>query len=129
MFKEQKYINEYNKENYKNFKFRVRKDDKFLLNALSNVDNVNKYIASLITQDVLKHHKYNFINDNVQIDFQLSDTMQDLVNEIEKADVLNDFGLYMNLADAIDSQGKKETTHHELRENEWKQLTQRYSLW
>ena len=32
----------------------------------------------------------------------------------------------MNIAAAIDSQGKKETTYHQLRENEWKKLTRRY---
>lgn len=44
--------------------------------------------------------------------------MKKLVDEAEKADILQDYGLYMNIADAIDSQGKKETTHHRLRESE-----------
>ena len=34
--------------------------------------------------------------------------MQDLVVKAEKADILEDYGLYMNVADAIDSQAKKE---------------------
>ena len=82
----------------------------------------------MIFEDINKNHKYNFINNNIKIDFPLSQTMQNLVEEAEKADILNDYGLYMNLADAIDSQGKKETTHHIIRESEWKKLIERYSL-
>lgn len=51
--------------------------------------------------------KYNFINDDIVIVFELSYTMQDLIDKAEKADILEDYGLYMNLADAIDSQAKK----------------------
>lgn len=58
----------------------------------------------------------------------MSKTMQDLIDQAEVADILDDYGLYMNLADAIDSQGKKETTHHIIRESEWKKLTMRYCL-
>lgn len=54
--------------------------------------------------------------------------MQHLVNKAEEADQLNDIGLYMNLVDAIDSQAKKETTHHQLSESRWKLLVSRYHL-
>lgn len=73
----------------------------------------------------LKKTKHNI---DVRIDFSLSKTMQDLVDEAEKADILNDYGLHMNIANAIDSQGKKETTHHIFKESEWKKLTRRYCL-
>ena len=129
MFDQQKYINNFIKDNYKELKIRIRKDDKLLLNKLNEVDNVTKYISSLIVEDIYRHREYRFINNDVEIDFSLSKTMQDLVNEAEKADILNDYGLYMNIADAIDSQGKKETAHHLLRESEWKKLTRRYCLW
>ena len=128
MFNQQKYINSFIKDNYKELKIRIRKDDKLLLNKLNEVDNVTKYISFLIVEDIYRHHKYRFINNDIEIDFSLSKTMQDLVDEAEKADILNDYGLYMNIADAIDSQGKKETTHHLLRESEWKKLTRRYCL-
>ena len=128
MFNQQKYINSFIKDNYKELKIRIRKDDRLLLNKLSEVDNITKYISSLIVKDIYSNHKYRFINDDIAIDFSLSKTMQDLVDEAEKADVLNDYGLYMNIADAIDSQGKKETAHHVLRESEWKKLTMRYHL-
>ncbi len=128
MFDQQKYINSFIKDNYKNLKIRIRKDDKLLMNRISKVDNVNKYICSLIVDDIYRHRHYHYINNDVEIDFALSKTMQDLVDEAEKADILEDYGLYMNIADAIDSQGKKETTHHQLRESEWKKLTRRYCL-
>lgn len=128
MFDQQKYINDFIKENYKELKIRIRKDDKLILNKLSEVDNVTKYISSLIIEDIYRNREYHFINNDVEIDFSLSKTMQALVDEAEKADILNDYGLYMNIADAIDSQGKNETTHHVLRESEWKKLTRRYCI-
>lgn len=128
MFNQQKYINSFIRDNYKELKIRIRKDDKLLLNKLNEVDNVTKYISSLIIEDIYRNREYHFINNDIMIDFSLSKTMQDLIDEAEKADILNDYGLYMNIADAIDSQGKKETTHHLLRESEWKKLTRRYCL-
>lgn len=128
MFNQQKYINSFIKDNYKELKIRIRKDDKLLLNKLNEVDNVTKYISSLIIEDIYRNREYHFINNDIMIDFPLSKTMQDLIDEAEKADILSDYGLYMNIANAIDSQGKKETTHHLLRESEWKKLTRRYCL-
>ena len=128
MFNQQKYINSFIKENYKELKIRIRKDDKLLVNKLNEVDNVTKYISSLIIEDIYRNHEYRFINNSIEIDFSLSKTMQSLVDEAEKADILNDYGLYMNIADAIDSQGKKETTQNLMKESEWKKLTMRYHL-
>ena len=128
MFDQQEYINNFIKNNYKSLKIRIRKDDKLLLHQLSKVDNINKYISSLIMDDIYRNRSYNYINNDVEIDFALSKTMQSLVDEAEKADILEDYGLYMNVADAIDSQGKKETAHHQLRESDWKKLTRRYCL-
>ena len=128
MFNQQKYINRFIKDNYKSLKIRIRKDDRLLMNKVSKVDNLNKYISSLILDDIYRHRSYHYINNDVEIDFELSKTMKSLVDEAEKADILEDYGLYMNIADAIDSQGKKETTHHQLRESDWKKLTRRYCL-
>ena len=128
MFNQQKYINTFVKNNYKDIKVRIRKDDRLLMHKISEVDNVNKYISNLILEDVYRNRKYHFINNDIEIDFEVSKTMQDLIDQAEIADILDDYGLYMNLADAIDSQGKKETTHHIIRESEWKKLTRRYCL-
>lgn len=128
MFNQQKYINKFIKNNYKDIKVRIRKDDRLLMHKISEVDNVNKYISNLILEDIYRNRKYHFINNDIEIDFEVSKTMQDLIEQAEVADILDDYGLYMNLADAIDSQGKKETTHHIIRESEWKKLTRRYCL-
>lgn len=128
MFNQQKYINTFVKNNYKDIKVRIRKDDRLLMHKISEVDNVNKYISNLILEDIYRNRKYHFINNDIKIDFEVSKTMQDLIEQAEIADILDDYGLYMNLADAIDSQGKKETTHHIIRESEWKKLTRRYCL-
>jgi len=128
MFNQQKYINNFIKDNYKTLKIRFRKDDKLVANKINEVSNVNKYIISLIVDDIYRNREYHFINNEVDIDFELSKTMQNLIDEAEKADILNDYGLYMNIADAIDSQGKKETTHGDLSETQWKLLTKRYCI-
>lgn len=128
MFDQQKYINAFVKNNYKDIKVRIRKDDRLLMHKISEVDNINKYISNLILDDIYRNRKYHFINNDVEIDFEVSKTMQDLIDQAEVADILDDYGLYMNLADAIDSQGKKETTHHIMHESEWKKLTRRYCL-
>ncbi len=128
MFDQQAYVNSYLKDKYKTIKVRIRNDDAVLINKINQVDNINKYILSLIKKDICENRKYNFINDEVQIDFELTPTMSDLVKKAEDADILNDYGLYMNLADAIDSQGKKETTHHIISETEWRMLTRRYAI-
>lgn len=107
MFNQQEYINSYLKDNYKTIKVRIRNDDKVLINKLNHCDNINKYILELIKKDIYENRKYNYINNEVEIDFDLTPTMSDLVNKAEEADILEDYGLYMNLCDAIDSEGKK----------------------
>ena len=46
-FDQKKYIEKYNKENYKMYQFRVKKDNS-IIDILDNVENRNKYIVSLI---------------------------------------------------------------------------------
>ncbi len=128
MFNQQKYINSYLKDNYKTIKLRIRNDDKILINKLNNCENINKYILDLIRKDIYENRSYHYINNEVIIDFELSKTMADLVKKAEDADLLEDYGLYMNLADAIDSQGKKEAAHHLIAETEWRKLVRRYPV-
>lgn len=128
MFDKQKYINSFIKNNYRTIKLRIRNDDKILINKTNNVDNINKYILDLIKNDILENRVYNYIDNDIEIDFELSITMTYLVNKAEEADILDDYGLYMNLAYAIDSQGKKEASQHIITETEWKKLTRRYCL-
>lgn len=128
MFNQQKYINSFIKDNYRTIKLRIRNDDKLLINKINNVENINKYILNLIKKDILENRVYNYINNEIEIDFELSITMEDLINKAEEADILDDYGLYMNLADAIDSQGKKEASQRIISETEWRILTRRYCL-
>ena len=51
-FNQQKYIDNFNKETYKMFPFRVRKDNIEVINKLNNVSNKNKYIVSLIENNI-----------------------------------------------------------------------------
>lgn len=128
MFNQQEYINSFIRDNYKTIKVRIRNDDKILINKINSVDNINKYILDLIFKDVIENRKYNYIDNSIVIDFEVSTTMNDLIKRAEEADLLGDYGLYMNLADAIDSQGKKEVSNHIISETEWKRLVRRYCI-
>lgn len=50
--KKTKYINEYNKENYKLYLFRVKKNDSKLIEKLDSVENRNAYITNLLRKDI-----------------------------------------------------------------------------
>lgn len=128
MFNQSKYVNDYIKENYKTVKLRIRKDDEEIIKRLENVPNVNQYILTLIRRDARVPRVYHCIDDSVKIDFPLSHTMQDLVNKAEEADLNDDYPLYMNWADAIDSQGKLEATRHQITDGQWMKLLRRYTI-
>lgn len=51
-FNQKEYIDKYNKDTYKMFPFRVRKDDKKTLKKLTSVPSVNGYLYSLIDKDI-----------------------------------------------------------------------------
>lgn len=129
MFNQQKYINEFNKINYKNIKIRIRKDDKIVLFCVKSQKNINKYIRGLIYQDAIKNRKYNFVDKDVIIDFELSKSMKNLCDLAEEADYMNDYESYMNIAYAIDTKAKNETNKHIIKESEWKKLLRRYKIW
>lgn len=46
------YTNSYNKEKYKMYPFRVRKDNEILISKLDSVSNRNNYITNLILEDI-----------------------------------------------------------------------------
>ena len=50
--KKVEYIGEYNKENYKTFLLRIRKDENEILDKLESVLNKNGYITGLILDDI-----------------------------------------------------------------------------
>ena len=51
-FNQKEYVENFNKKTYKMFPFRVRKDDTTIIDKLASVPNLNKYIYSLINNDV-----------------------------------------------------------------------------
>ena len=51
-FDQKKYVNNFNKETYKSFLIRVRKDNKAIMEKLEGERNVNNYILKLIDNDV-----------------------------------------------------------------------------
>ena len=53
-FSKQKYINQYNKDNYKIYQFRVKKDDEEMIRFLDNLENRNHFILSLLKPESLK---------------------------------------------------------------------------
>ena len=46
------YISNYNKENYKMYQFRVKKNNEELIQKLDSVSNRNEYITNLILDDI-----------------------------------------------------------------------------
>ncbi len=52
MSKKTKYINEYNKENYKLYLFRVKKNDTEVIEKLESVENRNAYLTNLLRKDI-----------------------------------------------------------------------------
>ena len=51
-FNQKKYINEYNKQTYKMFPLRVRKDNTAVIDKLNSVGNKNQYIVDLIETNI-----------------------------------------------------------------------------
>ena len=51
-FNQKEYIDNYNKQTYKMYPFRVRKDDIQLIEKLDSLSNRNSYITSLIKEDI-----------------------------------------------------------------------------
>ena len=51
-FNQKEYIDNYNKNTYKMFPFRVRKDDEKTMNKLTSVPSINGYLNSLIEKDI-----------------------------------------------------------------------------
>lgn len=53
-FNQVEYISKFNKNNYKMYQFRVKKNDKELIDYLDKKENRNSYILSLINDDINK---------------------------------------------------------------------------
>lgn len=54
-FNETEYKKEFNKNTYKNYAIRVRKDNKPVIEKLESQTSKNAYIINLIEEDIKKH--------------------------------------------------------------------------
>ncbi len=126
MFNQQEYINDFIKKNYRTIKLRIRKDDTLLLEKINSVNNINQYLISLITKDIFDNKQYNFINGEINIDFDLSKKMLELVNVCEKSDLLNDYNLYKKAFRSLELQAKKELDDNLIEEADFDNLIKRY---
>ncbi len=79
-----KYIDKYNKTNYKMYQFRVKKSDIDIINKLDNIDNRNSYILSLIRED---------INSSILTIKQIKDAIRPIMEKYEINEVYL-FGSY-----------------------------------
>ena len=84
MFDQQNYINNYIKDNYKSIKVRLRKDNALLINKIESVDNLNQYVIDLILKDIYENRVYNFINNDILIDFDVSPKIKNLLKKQKK---------------------------------------------
>ena len=60
MFNQQEYINGFIRDNYKTIKLRIRNDNKLIMNKLSKVDNINRYLTNLILNDIFEQWLNSF---------------------------------------------------------------------
>ena len=51
-FNQKQYISKFNKDKYKSYLFRVKKENMNIINKLESLTNKNEYINSLIEKDV-----------------------------------------------------------------------------
>lgn len=120
--------NRYIKDNYRTFKFRVRQENQHLIDWLCDVENKIQYIIGLIEEDIKRKVKYNYLDDSVKIDFELPLNIKNLVDDAEKADLEDDYGLYMNLACAIDTNAKNATAKRKRTNYQWETLVRRFRV-
>ena len=120
--------NRYIKDNYRTFKFRVRKENQHLIDWLCDVENKIQYIIGLIEEDIKRKVKYNYLDGSVKIDFELPLNIKNLVDDAEKADLEDDYGLYMNFTCAIDTDAKNATAKRKLTNYQWKTLVRRFRV-
>ena len=73
-------------------------------------------------QSVKKHH---WINDDIVIDFPLPQSMQYLIEELEKLDAEEDYA-YFNYAEALDTGAKELYRRGTLTRKQWNQLCLKY---
>ena len=87
-----------------------------------------KYIInnSKKVKGLIMKRQYNFINDDICIDFQVTKNIRDAMMEAEQADADNNYSLYYNACDFIDIAAKECVVNHVLTKQQWDALITRY---
>ena len=67
----------------------------------------------------------NWINDEIEIDFDVPKGIQDLINELEKLDDAEDYA-YFNYSDALDCAAKELVKKGKLTTSQWNKLCAKY---
>lgn len=62
-FNQKEYIKNYQKNNYKMYQFRVKKDNKELINKLDNMTNRNNYIVNMLNNDLFRSRSIYTLNE------------------------------------------------------------------
>ena len=70
--------------------------------------------------------EYHEINDSVVLNFEIPEVLRNLMNDAEEADMANDWGTYLNLADAIDVWAKNYYADGQLSSKQWNLICRRY---
>lgn len=81
---------------------------------------------NLVKGLIIMKRQYNFINDDICIDFQVTKNIRDAMMEAEQADADNNYSLYYNACDFIDIAAKECVVNHVLTKRQWDALITRY---
>ena len=100
---------------------------------LKDMPNVVQKIQNNSEQDktatISRPVSYNFINDNIKLDFPVSKAIQNLIDKCEKADAEDNYGIYMNYAEMLSFVVAKEAyVQGSITHKQWEQIQMRYEL-
>ncbi len=71
---------------------------------------------------------FQWVNDNYKIDFPVPLIVTNTMIEAEEADLNNEYGEYIGIADALDTLAKTCYTGKEITKEQWNIITKRYPV-
>lgn len=69
--------------------------------------------------------KYNYINDDVKVDFLVPEKLQEIVDYLEELDA-DDNAAFYNYAESLEYVGRDYVESGEISKNQWRTLCNRY---
>ncbi|MCM1308400.1 MAG: hypothetical protein NC223_07375 [Butyrivibrio sp.] len=70
--------------------------------------------------------KFNWVNDKVKIDFPISKTMKNTMDEAEQLDLEHNEAEYSAVADCLDLMGKEAFVNRLITKENWNKICERY---